>query len=110
MAGKIEPAFGSGNIGDIGHPHLVGGFDRKVLVQEIFCNRQHVVGIRRRLELLHLLAANTMLLADALDPVDPNLNTLFGKVILRPFRAVGLPVPLVSRFDFDDQPCLLSLP
>ncbi len=78
VAGEIEPALGGGDVSDIRYPDLIGGFGRKVLLQKIFGNRQCVVGVRCRLELFHLLAANAMCLANALDPVDADLDTMLG--------------------------------
>jgi len=37
---EIEPTLQGWNVGYIGNPDLVGGAGNKVLVQQIFCNRQ----------------------------------------------------------------------
>jgi hypothetical protein len=39
-----------------------------------------MVGVCCRLELLHLLAANPVFLADSLDPMDPDLNAMLGEI------------------------------
>jgi hypothetical protein len=41
-----------------------------------------MVGVRGCLELLHLFAANAVLLADALDPVNTDLDAVISKVAL----------------------------
>lgn len=65
---------------DVGYPGLIGGLGLKVLLQKILGDRKRVVGVRCCLEFPYLLAAKTMFLADALDPVNSDLYAVLGEV------------------------------
>jgi len=82
MAGKIQPAFNYLNVRQIYNPGLIGSVGLKLLFQKILCNRQGMDGVRRCLELFHLLATNAVFLADAFDPVHPDTDAMLGQVAL----------------------------
>jgi len=80
VASKIEPALSGGNVSQVGYPSLIWGFDCKVLLQKILGNRKRVLRVRCCLELLRLLAANPVFLADAFDPVNTDLDAMLGQI------------------------------
>lgn len=68
VAGKEEPPFASGYIGDVGYPDLIGGICCKLLIQVVGHHRQVMLRVRGCLVSLLLLAPDAVF---SLDPFDP---------------------------------------
>jgi hypothetical protein len=74
---EVQPALIGRHIADVGDPDLVWPSRCKILIEEVLCNRQPVVGMGCGFELTPLFATYPKLLAKAFDPPHPRLNT-FG--------------------------------
>ncbi len=82
MPGKVQPAFGSGDVGDVSYPRLIGRLDFKFLLKQVLGNRERMVRVCRGLELFLLLAANAEFLAYSPDPMNPDMNALLCEIFL----------------------------
>ena len=82
MAGKIQPAFPSGDVSDIAQPDLVRRGCLKLLIQQILRHRQRMPRVSRNLEPPFLPATQAKLPANPLDPVNPNDDSVIGQISL----------------------------
>jgi hypothetical protein len=94
--GAVKPAFIGGYVGQIADPDLIRRRRCKVLFEEVLGNGKRMVRVRRRFELLDLLAPYSYFLPDPPDPADSRFHAMFGKISLEPFRPKGLAGSFVS--------------
>jgi hypothetical protein len=62
------------------------------------------------LELLDLLTTQTQFLANALNPVNADLDVVISKILLQALRTVGFLGSFMSRCDFEFEPFFFFLP
>ncbi len=86
---EVQPTLISRNVGDVTHPHLarLGRFE--LLVQQVICYRQIVVGVGRGFEFALLDAANAFFPPQSCNPVSTRLDSFFCKFILQALGAVS---------------------
>ena len=93
-----------------GNPYLVRGGCREFLLQQVWRNRQGVVGICRGLELALLFAAYSQFLADAFNAVNASFDAVLSQVALNAFGTIGLTGALVGGANFHFQPRIFLCP
>jgi len=79
MAGKIQPAFPSGDVSDITQPDLVRRGCLELLIQQVLRHGQRMPRVRRGLELPFLPATQAEFPANPLEPVNPTTIPLSAK-------------------------------
>ena len=82
MSGQIQPSFIGRYIRNVTAPDCIRGRNLELLAQQILSYRQLMLRIGGRLKPLLLLAAQTLLSLDTLDPADPYLDAMLGQVAL----------------------------
>ena len=82
MPCQIKPTFFCGNIRNVTQPDFVRSRCLKLLLDQILCHREGMLGIGRGLELSLLLAPDPQLLPDPSDPADPYAHPLGFELML----------------------------
>ena len=90
MSRAVEPAFFGGHVGQIADPDLIRRRRLKVPFQIVLRDGKRMFGVRRRLELLDLLAPQPEFLPDPPDPADSRFHAALCKVGLEPLGSKGL--------------------
>jgi hypothetical protein len=102
--GQVEPAFAGRDISDVGQPDLIRPVGDKVLIQQVFCNRQGMlaVGGADAIAVRHP-SPDTMAAHDPLDPLAADGIALGAQFGMDARRSVPFPVLCMNPPDIGQQ-------
>lgn len=110
VACQIESTLIRRDVGNVGHPDLIGGGRLEFLLQQVWRNRHDVIRVRRRLELAFLFAAYPQFPTNAFDAVNAGIDAIFSQIFLESLWTIGLAGALVGSSDFHFQSPLILCP
>ena len=100
MTGQVEPPLLGRDVCDIAQPDLPWSRSLELLRQQVFRYRQSVPGVGRHLEPSLLPATQAEFLAQALDPVNPDMYPVGGQVLSQSLWPVCFPRASMGGLDF----------